>query len=217
MCVPGHGAPICTLAFFAIAVFAQQWSALAECMSFDRAGIVAGEYWRLLTGHFTHWNNDHLTWDVLMFVLLGSLIERRSRACLGLVVYPSAAVISAAIWFAQPGIQRYRGLSGVDSALFAFAALMLYDEIDVGRQKLPRKLLALLAAAFALKVLWEIATGATLFVDSSAAGFTPLPLAHAVGGCVGVAVWWATRRSGLDIRPHSTDGHFVDYPAMVDS
>ena len=42
-------------------------------------------------------------------------------------------------------------------------------------------------AAFLGKVGYETATGTTLFVDSHAAGFIPLAIAHLVGGCAGVA------------------------------
>ncbi len=42
-----------------------------------------------------------------------------------------------------------------------------------------------LIAGFEAKLGYELVTGTTLFVDSSAAGFTPLPLVHAVGGLVG--------------------------------
>jgi hypothetical protein len=47
--------------------------------------------------------------------------------------------------------------------------------------------------AFAAKLLYETTTGATLFVNSPAAGFVPLPLVHLVGGCVGLVVGLAEK------------------------
>jgi hypothetical protein len=80
----------------------------------------------------------------------------------------------------------YRGLSGIDSALFALLA------VRVGRQSLSEKdwlklsIAGIIAGGFAAKVGFEFVTGATLFVDSTAAGMTPVPLAHVVGGLVGI-------------------------------
>lgn len=44
-------------------------------------------------------------------------------------------------------------------------------------------------AAFAAKLLWELSTSSTLFVNNTAAHFTPLPLVHAVGGATGILTW----------------------------
>ncbi len=50
-----------------------------EGLEFDRTAISAGQIWRLATGHFTHWNADHMAWDVMMFAVLGAMIERHNR------------------------------------------------------------------------------------------------------------------------------------------
>jgi len=41
------------------------------------------------------------------------------------------------------------------------------------------------AVGFVAKLVFELATGGTLFVDSPAAGMVPVPLAHVAGGLVG--------------------------------
>jgi rhomboid family GlyGly-CTERM serine protease len=185
--------PVVTLLLSAIAILFQIWPDLGASMSFDRTAIAAGEYWRIVTGHLTHWNADHMAWDVFMFVVLGAMIERRDRACMLATLIASAASISVAVWCGHLGVDQYRGLSGVDSTLFTLCALMLYNDAHRAKQTVAVWLMVAMATAFVGKLVWELKTGSTLFVDSSAAGFTPLPLIHAVGGCAGVLVWCGAR------------------------
>jgi hypothetical protein len=117
------------------------------------------------------------------------VIERRSRAALVSVLLASAASISAAIWFICPEVVEYRGLSGIDSGLFAFAALAMYYDIRSANQRGAAWILLALSFAFVGKVVFEAATGSTIFVNSPAAGFTPLPITHAIGAASGVFVW----------------------------
>jgi rhomboid family GlyGly-CTERM serine protease len=157
-----------------------------DAAEYDRAAIAAGEFWRLATGHVTHWNFEHLAWDVLMFALLGVMIERRSRRDLAAALILSAVSISGVLWLCQEGVGHYRGLSGIDSALFTFLAIDLLR--DARRQNQNFLAAAIVAAllGFAGKIGYEMATGATLFVDSPAAGFVPLPLVHVIGGASGL-------------------------------
>src|SRR4029078_5316519 len=91
-----------------------------------------------------------------------------------------------ALWLLHPEVAEYRGLSGIDSALFLNVALVLLHEAHNRRQALLSWTLGLLLVGFIAKLGYEMANGATLFVDSSEAGFTPLPLVHAVGAAVGI-------------------------------
>jgi hypothetical protein len=62
------------------------------------------------------------------------------------------------------------------------------------------------AAGFAAKVAFEMVTGGTLFVDSTAAGMTPVPLAHIVGGLVGLACGlWPQIRGELSCRERTLE------------
>ncbi len=92
------------------------------CFEFSRTAIIGGEYWRLLTGHLAHWNLDHAFWDGLMFLVLGLVCERRWPRRYWLCLPVSAGVISLAVWYLPPQLETYRGLSGVDTALFTLAA-----------------------------------------------------------------------------------------------
>ena len=185
--------PVVTMLLSATAILFQVHADLTARMTFDRWAIAAGEYWRFFTGHLTHWNVDHMDWDVLMFAILGAMIERRSRVWLIATLIASAAAISVVVWCGQAGVDEYRGLSGIDSALFTFVALVLFDDARRTAQTFAVWALTFMATAFVGKLGWELASGSTLFVDSSAAGFTPLPLVHAVGGSAGILFWCGTK------------------------
>ncbi len=158
-----------------------------EVLQLERTAIAAGEFWRLVTGHLTHWTADHLGWDLAAFVLLGTLVERRSRRLLVAALATSALAISVGVMIFRPDLATYRGLSGIDSALFAAAvATQVLDGISV---RSPSQVLIAIAAgiAFVAKLSFEITAAAPLFVAASAA-FVPVPLAHLIGGVVGLIV-----------------------------
>lgn len=157
-------------------------------LQYDRAAISAGQWWRLVTGHWAHWSADHLFWDAMAFGVFGAIAERRGRTTFVLCVFASAAAISAGVWLFRPDLQFYRGLSGIDAGLFAMVAIGLGIDAKAGGCWKAFALAAAAVVAFALKTVWELATGSTLFVAATAAGFESLPLAHALGAAVGVAV-----------------------------
>lgn len=157
-------------------------------LQYERAAVARGEIWRLLTGHWTHGGFEHLFWDALMFVVLGALCEGIYRRAFVACVLGSAMAIAFLLWVFLPELDIYRGLSGIDSALFVLLA------VTVLRAKLRAREWRWAAATagflllFVAKITFEFGTGATVFVDSAAAGMTPVPLAHVAGMVVGVAV-----------------------------
>ena len=181
--------PWCTGLFCALACVAFL-PAVAEVLQYDRAALNAGALWRVLTGHLTHWSRDHLAWDLLTFAVLASLAERNSRRRFLSCVLASSVLISAAVWLLRPDLTYYRGLSGIDTALFALVATTLFRNARLARDR-PTMLIATTGlAALAAKTLFELSTGSSVFVGA-APDFEPLPLAHVVGGATGllVALW----------------------------
>lgn len=170
---------------------------LAACLQYDRIAIADGQLWRLVTGHFVHWNFDHLFWDLTAFIVLFYACAKRSLGKSVLCVISSAMTISVCLWIWQPDIVTYRGLSGIDSALFALLAVYIFRESLSCNDKLMCSLAAMAAGGLLAKVGYEAVTGEILFVDSASAGFLPLASAHALGGLVGGLVAMApTRRLG---------------------
>jgi rhomboid family GlyGly-CTERM serine protease len=163
-------------------VVAMSPPAVAEALQLDRARVLGGEWYRLLTCHVAHFTRSHLAWDLAMFAALGAVAGMRECARTLAALLPAAIAIPLGVLLFQPSLQTYRGLSGLDSALFV---------LIVGRQVMSdddaRWLPLACLVAFAAKVTYECATGHTLFVTGSSE-FTAVPLAHAIGSICGAAV-----------------------------
>jgi hypothetical protein len=82
----------------------------------------------------------------------------------------------------------YRGLSGLDTALFAFLAASIYQDARTFGDRALGAVAKWALAGLVVKTAYEVLTGDTLFVDSDAAGFIPLPTVHAVGAAVGLLI-----------------------------
>jgi rhomboid family GlyGly-CTERM serine protease len=148
------------------------WLAPAS-LEYERAAILRGEVWRLITGHLTHWSPDHLRWDLVAFVALGLVCERRGRLLFGGVLAATALAVSLVLLLGCPEVVAYRGLSAVASALWFWAALIIAER---------RLTLAfVLLAVFLGKVLIELSTGSSIF----ASGIDVLPSVHLIGAAIG--------------------------------
>jgi rhomboid family GlyGly-CTERM serine protease len=172
-----------------------------EALQYDRTLVLSGQVQRLLTAHWTHWNADHFLWDVATFVILGIACERRDRRRMLATLAIAATVIPLGLLFLQPDLGFYRGLSGLDSALFALLAVgVLRDRIATRPWGLIVSIAAVGAGFFA-KTCIELAFGASVFVDAHAAEFAPVPLAHLIGAACGaiVAAWPAITRTSTTV------------------
>src|SRR6476469_4424907 len=125
--------PVASLLLVVFAMCVSLRPGIADWLQFDRQAVACGELWRLATSHFVHWSGDHLFWDVLALGMLGWLCERDGVAPFLRCVAVSAVLIPLTLWFAAPQMSTYRGLSGIDSAVFALLA------VRVGRQALSEK------------------------------------------------------------------------------
>ena len=180
--------PCASLLLSLAAAFIFVSPALADHLEYDRTAIAAGEIWRLFSGHWVHYGFDHFFWDVVAFGFLGAACERRSRLRLFVCVIASALVISMSVWFALSGLRVYRGLSGIDSALVVLLFMELWSEACRSRQPKEIVIPAACLTAFVCKVLFELATGDTIFVRSLESGMVGVPLAHVAGAVVGFLV-----------------------------
>lgn len=156
----------------ATAISASLFPALGTALEL-RPERVALEPWRLLTCHLAHWNEQHLLWDLLVFLALAPLLPPRRLAAL---LLPAGLAISFGVLICQPELASYRGLSGIDAALFVALAL------DLARRagRLDRVLGGLALLLFAAKIAAELASGQAVFVATGGA-FVPVPLAHLLG------------------------------------
>lgn len=179
-------------------------SVVGRALELERAALVHGQLWRLVTGHFAHWSADHLAWDLLVFAVVGGLLEHRigRRRWLALLM-AAALAIALAVLVLCPAIGRFRGLSGIDCALVvALATTMWCDAVARGDRR-GAFVQAVLLLAYGVKTALELCSGLTVFVQMAPESFRAVPLAHVVGGVVGMlfVVGWDRVSKGAAGRP----------------
>lgn len=158
-----------------------------ELMEFQRRSLENGQVWRLFTGHLTHASPSQLVLSLAVFLGLGFCLERRDRPRFLITVVGSMLTISTAVWLFDPGLLVYRGLSGVDSALFGLLLGLLLRIALCQRRPAIALLTAAAGVGFLAKTGLELATGSAVFA-SDAAGYVPLALAHMTGALTGFLV-----------------------------
>ncbi len=182
----GWRLPGATLMLAGLALLVYLIPGLDALLEYQREALAAGQLWRLVSSHWSHFSLGHLSWDLLAFLVLGAACERRHRGRFLITVSGSALVVTLSVWIFLPGMAVYRGLSGIDSALFGLLAVLLI------RDALRRRSLAALGTAvlflvlFTAKTFYEINQGTSVFVSNYGAAVVPVPLAHLFGAITGV-------------------------------
>lgn len=167
------------------AVLAALVPGLGTAWQLDRAAVAAGELGRVLTCHWTHWTAEHLLWDGLAAGVLAWLCGVRAPRRAAVALAAAAVAVPVAVLVALPEIVAYRGLSGLDSALYVLVATaMIRDALREGRAR-AALVPALALAAFVAKTVFELTTRSAVFAETGA--FVAVPLAHAAGAMVGFA------------------------------
>jgi len=94
-----------------------------SALLYDRAALGSGEWWRIWTGQMVHFGWPHFVADTGLFLILGWLLEARHPVSsrLSLVLMPGF-VAGALYWF-DPLMARYGGLSAINLGLLLFLAL----------------------------------------------------------------------------------------------
>lgn len=160
-----------------------QWTA---ALRFDRFAIAHGEWWRLLSGHWVHLGAAHLLADAGGLVLLWALYARElSPGGWCLVLGCATAAIDAGLWWGEPALQWYVGISGLLHGAWAAGAAAA----ALRGQRQGWIMLVALAAKLAL----EQHEGTSLFM----AGFPVVTMAHvygAIGGALAVAALALARK-----------------------
>jgi rhomboid family GlyGly-CTERM serine protease len=152
-----------------------------EALPYDRAAILTGgEYWRLVTAHFFHYDLTHLAWNLAGLALVAWLFAREFDLR-GWIAILLAATVAVDLGFLvlEPQLEWYVGFSGVLHGLMA-AGLCAW------LWRKPDALTALVAVLFALKLAWEHSMGALPFTASTLT-IAVIHEAHTYGAIGGVA------------------------------
>jgi len=144
-------------------------------LRYERSAIMAGEIWRLFTGHLIHLGWSHLALNVggllLVWLLCGDSLTARLW---WLVTLVCALGVSLGLLLFDPSLQWYVGLSGVLHGLLVAGGSVAWFKGQ--RDSL------LLLGAVALKLLWEQWVGPMPGSEASAGGHVVVD-AHLYGAC----------------------------------
>lgn len=166
----------------ALALGGDEWRELGR---YDRDALAAGEYWRLLSGHLVHLGWGHLWPNLAALVVIGLLFEGTMRSIDWVITaLVAAAAIDAGLFFFEPGVRWYVGLSGVLHGFVAAGAL----ELLLRRQALG----AIMGAAVLAKIVFEQTVGPVPFT-AAAVGGPVIVAAHLYGAAGGVLAAAAAR------------------------
>lgn len=115
-------ASISLIAFLTEYIFGNN---ITQLFVYHRELIIAGEKWRLLTGHFLHTNGFHLLLNlaalIMLWVLHGRFYTIKNYSMLFIFC---AVTTSLGVFYGNPTLIQYVGLSGVLHGVFVFGAMM---------------------------------------------------------------------------------------------
>jgi rhomboid family GlyGly-CTERM serine protease len=169
--------------------------AATESFRYERAAVLNGEYWRLVTGHFVHGSLQHLALNLAGLAVIAALFAKDySIKSWLLIVALSIVVIDAGFVFYEPQLTWYVGFSGVLHGALAAGAVAWW------RREPPALALALSGILIG-KLAWEQWHGA-LPLSGDLPVVVDAHLYGAIGGLIAASILWASRQPWLS-RPRS--------------
>jgi rhomboid family GlyGly-CTERM serine protease len=150
---------------------------LRNALSYDRAALAGGEWWRALTAHFVHLDAAHATLNGMGVVLMWALFARDFSPLRWLAIYLfSSLCISAGLWVWDPAVTNYVGASGALHGVMTAGTLAHLRRRDLDGW--------ILAVFIVVKLAYEQLAGALPF---SSSGNTIVD-AHLYGAVGGIAL-----------------------------
>lgn len=172
----------------ALAVYASPF--LTSMLIYDRAAIADGALWRFVTGSLVHYSSAHLGFDLLVFLVAGTMIETSGIRFYPALCLATGAGIGVVLYWAEPSMFHYAGLSGVATAAVVYLCLSGLSEAGIWRWACIAILLGL-----GIKLGFEFAVERPLFIAAVSNEFIPVPLSHFVGACVALLLFLLGRIS----------------------
>lgn len=168
--------PVWTLVISTIALITFIFPQLGNLLIYDRPAIIHGEYWRLLTGNLVHFSPTHLAYNLIAWLIAGTIIELRGYRFFPVLCLSSAFAVGMTLFLFKPELSLYAGLSGMMSAAVAYLCLHGISEKGVWRW-----LCAAALTGMAAKTILEMVMGSSILVLMSEENFVPVPLSHLAG------------------------------------
>jgi len=117
--LPGR-APWAFLILAASSLVIQLAPGWREALVYKHGTVAAGEFWRLWTGHLVHFGWPHFLADTGLLLILGLFLEERHRVFSWITLILMPLFISACLFWFDPAMTRYGGLSALDLGLLLY-------------------------------------------------------------------------------------------------
>jgi rhomboid family GlyGly-CTERM serine protease len=176
-----------------LALIVASQPALAPSLLYERADVVAGQYWRLWTGHLVHFGASHLGWNLAVFTVAGAWCERLAPGRTRLLLALAPGVIGLALFALDPSLATYGGLSGVATAVLTLLAFTQLARLSVASSasagadpetaatSSDRWFWRAVLALIFLKTAAEFAAEQPFFARYAPGGIRAVPVAHLIG------------------------------------
>jgi len=163
-------------------------------LAYNRDALEAGEFWRLLTGHFVHLSLTHALLNLAGLALVVWIVGHAFSWSQWLfVTFVSIAIIDVGFWFLNPELAWYVGISGFLNGILAAGLVIGVAGREPGS--------IVLAVVVLAKLTWEQTVG-PLPGSESTSGGDVIVIAHiygAAGGLLSAAILWRSARPAASI------------------
>ncbi len=184
---------------FAAILLQFQPDSLASLLEYKRSAVSQGEIWRLFTANWVHADWSHFVFDLLAFAATAAMAERLSRRHTIKCIVVASLAVTIVVHSLLPALSTYRGLSGVDSALYTFVVTTWTIRAHQTKDRTALATTGLLMSALIAKMTYEAMTGQATFVSQMTSGTVVVPLAHCTGALVGaICATWSCRKATND-------------------
>lgn len=163
--------------------------AAPQAWIFDRTAVAQGEFWRLISGHWMHSDPVHGFWDIGALALLGSVLEQQLRGKLIVALVIGTLGVNLWLWWGNPTLSYYCGLSGILNTLLAVGLVHLW-------YSLRHPLVLLIGLGAIAKIVLEISAGQALLTETA---WPSVPEAHAAGFMSGLILGLWDRRDESEL------------------
>ncbi len=144
-------------------------------LRYDRGGLAAGQWWRLLTAHIVHLDLEHAALNSVGLVLMWALFARDYKPGQWLsIVLGAIAAIDTGLWLRDSTVAWYVGSSGALHGVMAAGTLAHLRRRDLDGW--------ILAAFIVVKLAFEQHVGALPFADGGAGVIVDAHLYGSLGG-----------------------------------
>ena len=184
--------PIYTIGVIALCIVSSKVNALSSLFVYDREAIFRGELWRLITSHFVHFGSMHLIYNIVVFGIIGWIIECKGYKYFGLLCLLMACSISATLIVHDPDMVFFGGLSGIACGSIVYCSLLFLSEPP------PWRTISIFTIIFLfLKISLETYSDGSLLPYWGTQDFVPMPLSHIAGSVTAFILFLLMQKNTL--------------------